>query len=146
MKNIFDTIFFTEIFQGLGVTLKHMFKKPVTVKYPYEESPIYKFRGIHYMNVDERGVSKCVGCYLCEKVCPAECIYIETDAGPNGERLIRKFEIDLSRCIYCGFCEEACPKDAIHMSNRYDTVDSTRDNYIINMRYMVENRKNVKGE
>jgi NADH-quinone oxidoreductase subunit I/NADH dehydrogenase (ubiquinone) Fe-S protein 8 len=60
--------------------------------------------------------------------------------------LVRKFEIDLSRCIYCGFCEEACPKDAIHMSDRYDTVDSTRDNYIINMRYMVENRKNVKGE
>lgn len=142
MKNFFDTILFTEIFQGLGVTFKHLFKKPVTLKYPFEKPTIFpRFRGIHYMKTDEKGVSKCVGCYLCQRVCPAECIHIETDAGPNGERLIRKFTIDLSRCIYCGFCEEACPKDAIHMGNRYDTVDNTRERYVVNMRYLVENYK-----
>jgi NADH-quinone oxidoreductase subunit I/NADH dehydrogenase (ubiquinone) Fe-S protein 8 len=145
MRNIIDTLFFTEILQGMGVTLKHMFKKPVTLKYPFEKPIIFdRFRGIHYIKTDENGNPKCVGCYLCQKVCPAECIYIETDAGPNGERLIRKFEIELDRCIYCGFCEEACPKDAIHMGKRYDTVDSTRGSYRVNMNYLVKNYR--KGE
>ncbi|MGB9730533.1 MULTISPECIES: NuoI/complex I 23 kDa subunit family protein [Calditerrivibrio] len=145
MRNVIDTLFFTEILQGLGITLKHMFKKPVTLKYPFEKPIIFdRFRGIHYIKTDEKGNPKCVGCYLCQKVCPSECIHIETDAGPNGERLIRKFEIELDRCIYCGFCEEACPKDAIHMGRRYDTVAPTRDKYLVNMGYLVKNYN--KGE
>ncbi|MGA1861964.1 NADH-quinone oxidoreductase subunit NuoI [Deferribacter thermophilus] len=149
-KNIFDYIFFTEILQGMGVTLKHMFKKPVTYKYPFEATPIFeRFRGVHYMKTDENGNPKCVGCYLCERVCPSECIYIETDAGPNGERLIRKYEIELDRCIYCGFCEEACPVDAIHMGRSYDVVRPTRDGYRVNMRFLVDKYKEYlkdKGE
>lgn len=145
MKNIFNTFFFSEILQGMGITLKHMFKKPVTYKYPYEPTPIYpRFRGIHYIKTDEQGATKCVGCYLCQKVCPSECIHIETDCGPKGERLIRKYEIDLSRCIYCGFCEEACPVDAVHMGHDWDTVNTTRDGYVVNMKYLTEKYKEEK--
>ena len=142
MKNVFDTIIFKEILTGLGITFKHMFKKPVTTMYPYKEPVIMdRFRGIHYINAHEDGTTKCVGCYLCQRVCPSDCIHIETDCGPNGERLVRKFHIELDRCIYCGFCEEACPKDAIHMGRRFDTVDKTRDKYTVNMAYLINNKE-----
>ncbi len=142
MKNIFNTILFTEMLQGMGVTLKHFFKKPVTYKYPFEATPIFpRFRGLHYMKTNEKGESLCVGCYLCEAVCPSNCIHIETDAGPKGERMVKKYELDLARCIYCGFCEEACPVDAIHMGNRFDIVQSRRDTYTVNMKYLVQNYK-----
>jgi len=146
-SNIFETIFFTEILQGLGITLKHMFTKPVTYKYPYEATPIQdRFRGIQYIKTHKDGSTKCVGCYLCQKVCPSECIHIETDCGPNGERLIRKYELDLSRCIYCGYCEEVCPVDAIHMGWEWNIVDSTRENYVVNMRALSQNYKdNLEG-
>jgi NADH-quinone oxidoreductase subunit I/NADH dehydrogenase (ubiquinone) Fe-S protein 8 len=142
MKNIFDFFFLNELFQGMGVTFSHIFKKKVTYRYPYEDTPIFpRSRGIQYIKTDEKGVTRCVGCYLCQKVCPSECIHIVTDCGPNGERLIRKYEIDLSRCIYCGFCEEACPVDAVHMGRNYHTADNTRDNYVINMKVLSENYK-----
>ncbi|WP_022851203.1 NADH-quinone oxidoreductase subunit NuoI [Limisalsivibrio acetivorans] len=142
MKNVFDTFFFTEILQGLGVTMKHFFKKKVTYKYPYEDTPVFpRFRGIQYIKTDEEGVTKCVGCYLCQVVCPSECIHIVTDCGHKGQRLIRKYELDLSRCIYCGYCEEACPVDAIHMGRDYHTVDNTRDNYVVNMKTLTQNYK-----
>jgi len=137
MKNLFDTIFFTELLQGMGVTLKHMFMKKVTYKYPHEKTPIFpRFRGIQYIKTDENGATKCVGCYLCQKVCPSECIKVVTDCGPNGERLIRKYELDLSRCIYCGFCEEVCPVDAIHMGGDHKTVRTDRSTYNENMKYL----------
>jgi NADH-quinone oxidoreductase subunit I/NADH dehydrogenase (ubiquinone) Fe-S protein 8 len=139
-KSIFDTIFFTEIFQGLGITLRHFFKKPVTKMYPYQPPVIYpRFRGVHYIKTDEKGEPLCVGCYLCSRVCPSECISIDTDCGPKGERLVKKYIIDLSRCIYCGFCEEACPVDAIHMGGSYNLVNNTRCNYTVNMKYLVQN-------
>ncbi|MDY6820588.1 MAG: NADH-quinone oxidoreductase subunit NuoI [Deferribacterota bacterium] len=141
-RNLFDVLLFTEIFQGLYVTLKHFFSKPVTEMYPYRKPRIYpRFRGIHYMKTNEKGEPKCVGCYLCARICPSECIDIETDAGPKGERMVRKYHIDLSRCIYCGFCEEACPVDAIHMGNKYNTVNTNRDKYIVNMKALVDNYK-----
>lgn len=139
MRNIFDTLFFTEILSGMALTMKHFFKKKVTVLYPYAPVEVFpRFRGIQYMKADEQGVSKCVGCYLCQKVCPSECITIETDAGPNGERLVRKYHLDISRCIYCGYCEEACPVDAIHMGHDFHTVADNRNGYVLNMRQLVE--------
>jgi len=142
MKNIFNTILFTDIFQGLGITLKHFFKKPVTEMYPYRKPVIYpRFRGVHYIKTNEKGETKCVGCYLCQAVCPSDCIHIETDCGPNGERLVNKYLIDLERCIYCGFCEEACPVDAIHMGRSYDVVARDRDDYVVNMKFLTHNYK-----
>jgi NADH-quinone oxidoreductase subunit I/NADH dehydrogenase (ubiquinone) Fe-S protein 8 len=139
-RNFFDIILFTEIFQGLLITIKHFFSKPVTEMYPYRKPRIYpRFRGVHYMKTNNKGESNCVGCYLCGRICPSECIDIDTDAGPNGERLVKKYTIDLSRCIYCGFCEEACPADAIHMGKKYNLIANTRNNYVVNMKYLVEN-------
>lgn len=142
MRNIFDTLFFTEIISGMSLTLKHMFKKKVTVRYPYAKAEVFpRARGVQYMNFDENGVTKCVGCYLCQKVCPSECITIKTDCGPNGERLIKSYHLDLSRCIYCGYCEEACPVDAIRMGCNFHTVADSRDGYVINMKTLVGNTK-----
>lgn len=147
MRNIFDTLLLTEIFQGLGITLKHFFKKKVTIRYPEEPAPLFpRSRGIQYIKTHENGVTKCVGCYLCQKVCPSECIHIITDSGPNGERLIRKYEIDLERCIYCGFCEEACPEDAVHMGLNFHTAAPNRDKYVINMKVLSENWRRESAE
>jgi NADH-quinone oxidoreductase subunit I len=106
--------------KGFGVTLRSLWRKPVTEDYPDE--PVHfkaRYRGIHVLQRDENGLEKCVGCFLCAAACPARCIYIEaaenTDARriSAGERYARVYNIDYSRCIFCGYCVESCPTDAI---------------------------------
>ena len=106
--------------KGFGVTLKQVFKKPITQQYPEYKRPVYpRYRGRHQLKRHENGLEKCVGCSLCAAACPANCIYIEaaenTDAKriSAGERYASVYNIDYSRCIFCGYCVEACPTDAI---------------------------------
>jgi NADH-quinone oxidoreductase subunit I len=111
---------FSTLVKGFRVTLKNMFRKPVTENYP-EESVHFeaRYRGIHVLHRDEEGLEKCVGCFLCAAACPANCIYIEaaenteTQRISAGERYASVYNIDYSRCIFCGYCVEACPTDAI---------------------------------
>lgn len=108
------------IAKGMGITLKNMFKKPVTEFYPDE--PVHfeaRFRGVHVQQRDENGLEKCVACFLCAAACPSNCIYIEaaenteTQRISAGERYSQVYNIDYNRCIFCGYCVEACPTDAI---------------------------------
>ena len=110
----------TTMADGLRVTFRNMWQKPITENYP--EEPVHfqaRYRGIHVLHRDENGLEKCVGCFLCAAACPANCIYIEaaenTDANriSAGERYASVYNIDYSRCIFCGYCVEACPTDAI---------------------------------
>jgi len=104
----------TELFKGLGVTGKYFFKNEITVRYPEEKTPISpRFRGHHALRRYENGEERCIACKLCEAVCPANAITIESEERDDGSRRTTQYDIDMFKCIYCGFCEEACPVDAI---------------------------------
>lgn len=122
------------IAQGLGVTLKHLFRKPVTVQYP-EQRPALpgRHRGRHELQRHENGLEKCVGCELCALACPAKCILVEGAENPPdapisiGERYAKTWIVNLSRCIFCGFCVEACPTEALQLKHIFELSDYTRE-------------------
>ena len=114
MKNLVKTFLMTELRKGMGVTWRRMFGKKITVQYPEEKTPQSpRFRGLHALRRYPNGQERCIACKLCEAVCPALAITIESDVGPDGTRRTTRYDIDLVKCIFCGFCEEACPVDAI---------------------------------
>ena len=114
MKNLVKTLLMTELARGLYVTWRQLFKKKITIQYPEEKTPQSpRFRGLHALRRYPNGQERCIACKLCEAVCPALAITIESDVGADGTRRTTRYDIDLFKCIYCGFCEEACPVDAI---------------------------------
>jgi NADH-quinone oxidoreductase subunit I len=114
MGNFVKTFLMTELIKGLGVTIRNLFRKKVTVQYPEEKTPQSpRFRGLHALRRYPNGQERCIACKLCEAVCPALAITIESNVGEDGTRRTSRYDIDLFKCIYCGFCEEACPVDAI---------------------------------
>ncbi|HEX7021401.1 MAG TPA: NADH-quinone oxidoreductase subunit NuoI [Trueperaceae bacterium] len=119
-----------DIAKGMGVTLGHLFKKPVTVRYPEERvSVMPRFRGRHHLLRHPNGLEKCIGCSLCAAACPAYAIYVEAaENDPDhpvspGERYAKIYEINMLRCIFCGFCEEACPTGAIVLGHEFELAD-----------------------
>ena len=125
------SLFFLEILKGLKITGRKLSKKPITIQYPEEKTPLSsRFRGLHALRKYPNGEERCIGCKLCEAVCPALAISMDTEVRTDNTRRTTKYEIDLFKCIYCGFCEEACPVDAIvetsifeyHFERRKDSV------------------------
>ncbi len=114
MKNFIKTFLLTELLQGMRVTWRQMWNKKITVQYPEEKTPQSpRYRGLHALRRYPNGQERCIACKLCEAVCPALAITIESDVGADGTRRTTRYDIDLFKCIYCGFCEDACPVDAI---------------------------------
>ncbi len=131
VRSLLKTFFLWELFQGLSVTMRNLFVKKFTLMYPEEKTPQSpRFRGLHALRSYPNGEERCIACKLCEAVCPALAITIESDVGEDGTRRTTRYDIDLFKCIYCGFCEEACPVDAIvetriheyHMENRGENI------------------------
>jgi NADH-quinone oxidoreductase subunit I len=119
------------IAKGMAITFKHLFRKPVTVQYPFEKVPMYpRFRGLHFLERYEDGTERCVCCGLCAKACPADCIYMEPAETSDGIMYARVYEINLLRCIYCGLCEEACPEEAIFLGKEYEFANYTRTAFV----------------
>ena len=113
-RSILKTFSLWELWQGLAVTLRSFFQPNTTIQYPEEKTPQSpRFRGLHALRRYPNGEERCIACKLCEAVCPALAITIESDVGADGTRRTTRYDIDLFKCIYCGFCEEACPVDAI---------------------------------
>ncbi len=103
-----------ELWKGLSVTLRHLFRRKITVQYPEEYTPMSpRFRGLHAQRRYPNGEERCIACKLCEAVCPAMAITIESEQREDGTRRTTRYDIDMTKCIFCGFCEQACPVDAI---------------------------------
>lgn len=110
-----------DFIKGLGVTGRYFFKRKITIQYPEEKTPVSpRFRGLHALRRYPNGEERCIACKLCEAVCPALAITIESEQRADGTRRTTLYEIDLFKCIYCGFCEEACPVDSIVLTDMSD--------------------------
>jgi NADH-quinone oxidoreductase subunit I len=121
-------VFLSELISGMWVTLKHMFKPPVTLNYPYEKGPLSpRFRGEHALRRYPNGEERCIACKLCEAICPALAITIEAEPREDGSRRTTRYDIDMTKCIYCGFCQEACPVDAIVEGPNLEYATETRE-------------------
>ncbi|MFK7956224.1 MAG: NADH-quinone oxidoreductase subunit NuoI [Lysobacterales bacterium] len=129
--NYFKSLVLLELLKGLGLTLKYMFAPKFTVRYPEEKTPkSNRFRGLHALRRYPNGEERCIACKLCEAVCPALAITIDSEPRDDGSRRTTRYDIDLFKCIYCGFCEESCPVDSIvethihefHFENRGENV------------------------
>ena len=103
-----------ELLQGMWLTLKYLFRPKYTLMYPMEKTPQSpRFRGLHALRRYPNGEERCIACKLCEAVCPALAITIDSEQRADGTRRTTRYDIDLFKCIYCGFCEESCPVDSI---------------------------------
>ena len=141
-----EKLYLPAILGGLNITLRHLFKKKVTVKYPEvkkEFTPVY--RGMHVLKRDEQGRENCTACGLCAVSCPAEAITMEAAERKDGEeglyreeKYAANYEINMLRCIYCGLCEEACPKDAIYLTDRIVPSEFTREGFVYGKDILVE--------
>jgi NADH-quinone oxidoreductase subunit I len=113
-RHFLKSFLFLELLKGLAVTGRHMFQKKITIQYPEEKTPLSpRFRGLHALRRYPNGEERCIACKLCEAVCPAMAITIESEQRDDGTRRTTRYDIDLTKCIFCGFCEQACPVDSI---------------------------------
>ena len=114
LKDFLGSFMLAELFKGMALTGRYAFKSKVTLNYPEEKTPLSpRFRGLHALRRYENGEERCIACKLCEAVCPALAITIESDQRDDGSRRTTRYDIDLTKCIFCGFCEESCPVDSI---------------------------------
>ena len=121
IRGFFKTYLLLELMQGLAVTGRHLFRRKITVLYPEQKSPLSpRFRGLHALRRYPNGEERCIGCKLCEAVCPALAITIETAERADGTRRTTRYDIDFNKCIFCGFCEESCPVDSIVETNVFE--------------------------
>jgi len=125
--------FFTEIIRGMWIVLEQFFRPPYTIMYPYEKGPLSpRFRGEHALRRYPSGEERCIACKLCEAICPAQAITIESEARQDGSRRTTRYDIDMTKCIYCGFCQEACPVDAIVETQNQEFSTETREELLYN--------------
>jgi NADH-quinone oxidoreductase subunit I len=129
-----------ELFKGLGMTLRYMFKAKATINYPYEKGPLSpRFRGEHALRRYPNGEERCIACKLCEAVCPAQAITIEAEPRDDGSRRTTRYDIDMTKCIYCGFCQEACPVDAIVEGPNFEFSTETREELLYDKEKLLTN-------
>ena len=131
MVNYLKSLMLLELWAGMWLTLKYLGRPKYTVRYPMEHIPkSNRFRGLHALRRYPNGEERCIACKLCEAVCPALAITIDSAPREDGSRRTTRYDIDLFKCIFCGFCEESCPVDSIvltaiheyHMEQRGENI------------------------
>lgn len=134
------SFFLIEILQGMALTLRYMFKRKVTINYPYEKGPLSpRFRGQHALRRYNNGEERCIACKLCEAVCPAQAITIEAEPRADESRRTVRYDIDMVKCIYCGLCQEACPVDAIVEGPNFEYSTFSREELFYNKDKLLDN-------
>ena len=138
IANYLKSLMLLEFVQGLWLTLKYMFKPKYTLNYPFEKFPQSpRFRGLHALRRYPNGEERCIACKLCEAVCPALAITIDSDVREDGSRRTTRYDIDLFKCIYCGFCEESCPVDSIVETHIHEYHFENRGENIVNKQQLL---------
>ncbi len=121
IKSYIKSFTLFELLKGMGVTGKYFFRRKLTVQYPEQKTPLSpRFRGLHALRRYPNGEERCIACKLCEAVCPALAITIESEERDDNTRRTTRYDIDLFKCIYCGYCEEACPVDSIVLTRIFE--------------------------
>ena len=137
---IIKTIFLTEFVVALVISIKKIFKAKKTINYPFEKGKISpRFRGEHALRRYSNGEERCIACKLCEAVCPAQAITIESELMNDGSRKTTRYDIDMLKCIYCGLCEESCPVDAIVQGPNFEFSTETREELYYDKQKLLDN-------
>jgi NADH-quinone oxidoreductase subunit I len=137
-KQVMDRGFSVELFKGLGITFdimkKALFKDEMhNIQYPIEKLPISpRYRAVHQLlGLLESGNNRCIGCGLCEKICIAKCIRMDTKIDEESRKEVMEYTINLGRCIFCGYCAEVCPELAIVHGPRYENASEQREHFVL---------------
>ena len=140
ISRIIKTIFMLDFASGLFIAIKKIFKPKKTINYPFEKGKISpRFRGEHALTRYPNGEERCIACKLCEAVCPAQAITIESEIRSDGSRKTTRYDIDMLKCIYCGLCEESCPVDAIVQGPNFEFATETREELYYNKEKLLDN-------
>src|SRR5271157_319466 len=141
------SVFLTEFLAAFALSVRYMFKPKATLNYPHEKGPLSpRFRGEHALRRYANGEERCIACKLCEAICPAQAITIESEAREDGSRRTTRYDIDMTKCIYCGLCQEACPVDAIVEGPNFEYATETHEELLYDKAKLLANGDRWEAE
>jgi NADH-quinone oxidoreductase subunit I len=147
IRQYFQSLLLWELVKGLQLTGKYLFKRKITVQYPEEKTPMSpRFRGLHALRRYPNGEERCIACKLCEAVCPAVAITIDSEQREDGTRRTTRYDIDLTKCIFCGFCEESCPVDSIVETHVFEYHGEQRGDLLMTKQKLLANGDKYEKE
>ncbi len=139
ITQVISSLILVELLKGMALTGRYFFSRKITVQFPEERTPMSpRFRGLHALRRYPNGEERCIACKLCEAVCPAMAITIESEQREDNTRRTTRYDIDLTKCIFCGMCEESCPVDSIVETRIFDYHGEQRGDLLYTKEMLLE--------